>query len=297
MRSHRLFSDFSSKKAMSETTQNVGARPVNFSPSAAHHRASPAHHDSFSGNTRSLDELMILKPYFAGQPKSLSGIALRAFCLGITLACSAISMGAILFLTSSPVWRVPFFLFALSAFHFLEFWTTAEKNTLVASIGSFLLTANWPAYAIAHSAAFIECATINLFFPNRHWAPYGTGPILLLLGLVMVTVGQYVRSVAMLQAGASFNHHVQTRKKDSHELVTSGIYSIFRHPSYFGFFYWGLGTQLVMGNVLCFFAYAAVLWMFFSKRIKHEEAKLIEFFQDDYVQYRKRVGTKIPFIA
>jgi protein-S-isoprenylcysteine O-methyltransferase len=52
-----------------------------------------------------------------------------------------------------------------------------------------------------------------------------------------------------------------------------------------------------MGNVLCFFAYAAVLWMFFSKRIKHEEAKLIEFFQDDYVQYRKRVGTKIPFIA
>ncbi|CVL07847.1 protein-S-isoprenylcysteine O-methyltransferase [Fusarium proliferatum] len=282
---------------MSETTQSSGARPVNFSPSAAHHQASPTHHDSFSGHSRSLDELMILKPYFAGQPKSLSGIALRAFCLGITLACSAISMGAILFLTSSPAWRVPFFLFALSAFHFLEFWTTAEKNTLVASIGSFLLTANWPGYAIAHSAAFIECAIVNLFFPNRHWAPYGTGPILLLLGLAMVTVGQYVRSVAMLQAGASFNHHVQTRKKDSHELVTSGIYSIFRHPSYFGFFYWGLGTQLVMGNVLCFFAYAAVLWLFFSKRIKHEEAKLIEFFQSDYVQYRKRVGTKIPFIA
>ncbi|KAF1855361.1 hypothetical protein Lal_00011414 [Lupinus albus] len=250
---------------MSETMQNAGARPVNFSPSAAHHRASPTHHDSFSGNSRSLDELMILKPYFAGQP--------------------------------NPAWRVPFFLFALSAFHFLEFWTTAEKNTLVASIGSFLLTANWPGYAIAHSAAFTECAIVNLFFPNRHWAPYGTGPILLLLGLVMVTAGQYVRSVAMLQAGASFNHHVQTRKKDSHELVTSGIYSIFRHPSYFGFFYWGLGTQLVMGNILCFFAYAAVLWMFFSKRIKHEEAKLIEFFQDDYVQYRKRVGTKIPFIA
>jgi protein-S-isoprenylcysteine O-methyltransferase len=52
-----------------------------------------------------------------------------------------------------------------------------------------------------------------------------------------------------------------------------------------------------MGNVLCFFAYASVLWMFFSKRVMHEEAKLVEFFQDDYVQYRKRVGTKIPFVG
>ncbi|KAM0562105.1 hypothetical protein ACHAPJ_002549 [Fusarium lateritium] len=282
---------------MSETSPYASGRPVNFSPSPAHHRAPPAHHDSFSGNSRSLDELMTLKPFFAGQPKSLSGIALRAFCLGISLASSGIAMGTILFLTSSPVWRVPFFLFALSAFHFLEFWTTAEKNTLVASISSFLLTANWPSYAIAHTAAFVECAFVNLVFPERHWAPFGTGPVLLIVGLLMVIVGQYVRSAAMLHAGASFNHHVQTRKKDSHELITTGIYSVFRHPSYFGFFYWGLGTQLVMGNILCFFAYAGVLWMFFNNRIKHEEAKLIEFFKDDYVEYRKRVGTKIPLIG
>lgn len=113
----------------------------------------------------------------------------------------------------------------------------------------------------------------------------------------MVLVGQVVRSMAMLEAGVSFNHHVQNRKKDSHELVTTGIYSLFRHPSYFGFFYWGLGTQLVLGNVVCFFAYAYVLWKFFSSRIRHEENKLIEFFGDDYVQYRKRVGTRMPFIG
>ena len=277
---------------MSDNAPYATRRSVDSSPSTAHDNTP----NDFSSHT-SLPELLALKPFFAGQPKSLSGIALRAFCLGISLALSVVATVAILLLTSSPAWRAPFFLFALSAFHFLEFWTTAERNTLVASIDSFLLTANWPSYAIAHSAAFVECTFVSLVFPSRNWAPFGTGPLLLAIGLLMVLIGQIVRSAAMMHAGASFNHRVQSRKKASHELITTGIYSVFRHPSYFGFFYWGLGTQLVIGNVLCFFAYAAVLWFFFSRRIHHEEAKLVEFFKDDYTQYRKRVGTKIPFIS
>lgn len=283
-----------------------------FDPAAAHHAASaaasatappPAHYYPHAGSSSDSDaelpalvDVYSMKPFFPGQPKSLSGIALRAFCLGIALANSLISCLAILTFTSSPFWRAPFFLSALSAFHFLEFWTTAARNTLVAKVDSFLLTANWPSYAVAHSAAFLECALVCAFFPHRSWAPLGSGPWLLGLGLLLTIVGQLVRSAAMLHAGKSFNHLVQTRKADSHRLVTTGVYSVFRHPSYFGFFYWGLGTQLVLGNVVCFFAYAAVLWYFFSRRIRHEEAKLVEFFKDDYVQYRKRVGTGIPFI-
>ena len=238
----------------------------------------------------------LLRPYFPGQPKSLAGIALRAFCLGIALAASICAMAAILALTSSPVWRVPFFLLALSVFHFLEFWCTAERNTLVADINSFLLTANWPAYAVAHSAAFVECSVVCFFFPARSWAPLGTGPVVVLLGLAVTCLGQVVRSLAMLHAGASFNHQIQTRKANTHILVTDGIYGWMRHPSYFGFFYWGLGTQLVMGNVFCFMGYAWVLWTFFSNRIHHEEAKLVDFFKGEYVQYRQRVGTLMPFI-
>ncbi|KAH6606792.1 s-isoprenylcysteine O-methyltransferase [Trichoderma cornu-damae] len=237
-----------------------------------------------------------LRPFFPGQPKSLSGIAIRAFCLGNAFAASLVGVAAVLLFTNSPIWRVPFFVLALSAFHFLEFWTTAERNTAVASVDSFLLTANWPAYAVAHSAAFIECIVVTVFFPARSWAPFGSGRVLLLVGLSMVLVGQAVRSLAMLHAGASFNHHIQTKKAQSHLLVTTGIYGWMRHPSYFGFFYWGLGTQLVLGNALCFVAYSAVLYMFFKARIGIEEEKLVEFFGGDYVEYRKRVGTLIPFI-
>ncbi|CAJ2510223.1 Uu.00g061230.m01.CDS01 [Anthostomella pinea] len=236
------------------------------------------------------------RPYTPGQPKSLEGIAVRSFCLGITLALSVVTMITILVFTSSPLWRVPFFFGALSTFHFLEFWTTAKYNTPIANVDSFLLTANWPAYAIAHVSASVECLLSNLLFPNRSWAPFYLGHILLLIGFLMVFVGQVARSAAMVQAGQSFNHTVQSRKKDNHELVTTGLYSFVRHPSYFGFFYWGIGTQLILGNPICFVAYTAVLWKFFSNRTKHEEHYLIEFFDEDYIQYKKRVGTGMPFI-
>ncbi|KAL7921969.1 putative Isoprenylcysteine carboxyl methyltransferase [Trichoderma austrokoningii] len=238
-----------------------------------------------------------LKPFYPRQPKSLSGIALRAFCLGTAFSASIIGMVSILLLTQSPIWRVPFFLLSLSTFHFLEFWTTAEKNTAVVTTESFLLTANWPSYAIAHSAAFIECIVVTVFFPNRHWAPFNSGSLFLFAGLVLVSVGQAVRSIAMLHAGASFNHQVQTRRAESHLLVTTGIYGWLRHPSYFGFFYWGLGTQLVLGNAICFVFYAAVLCRFFRNRVRVEEEKLVQFFGDDYIDYRKRVGTLLPFIG
>lgn len=85
-----------------------------------------------------------------------------------------------------------------------------------------------------------------------------------------MAIGQFTRTTAMAHAGSNFNHTVQVKRKEGHELVTSGIFSWFRHPSYFGFFWWGLGTQVVLGNVVCFLGYAVVLWRFFASRIRSE---------------------------
>ncbi|KAM0278301.1 hypothetical protein ACHAQH_005220 [Verticillium albo-atrum] len=228
--------------------------------------------------------------YFPHRPKSLSGIALRAFLLGAALSVS--SLGAAV--SPSPYWRLPFFTAALSLFHFLEFWTTAAYNTPEADVKAFLLTANWPAYAIAHAVAVAECALTSFLLPGP-WAPAPLRTALLAAGFALVAVGQVVRSAAMITAGRSFNHTVQHRRADSHALVTSGIYAWFRHPSYFGFFWWAVGTQLVLGNVLSLCGYAFVLWKFFSGRIRHEEELLVRFFGRDYEEYRRRVGTRMPF--
>lgn len=72
------------------------------------------------------------------------------------------------------------------------------------------------------------------------------------VGLLMVIFGDCLRKAAMLTAGSNFNHIVQNEKSDTHTLVTSGVYGWFRHPSYVGWFYWSIGTQVLYLTLSCF---------------------------------------------
>ncbi|KKZ62419.1 protein-S-isoprenylcysteine O-methyltransferase [[Emmonsia] crescens] len=235
-----------------------------------------------------------------GGKKSLAGISIRSFVLGQVFGlCIVLSL--ILLKSSNPLWRAPFFLTSLSLFHFLEYYITARYSTPYASISAFLLSSNGAAYNLAHTSALAECLLSRLVLPEGYveWTSLAFGGVKMQigLGLVFMAVGQVVRSLAMVQAGTNFTHTVQSRRREGHTLVKDGIYSILRHPSYFGFFWWGLGTQLVLGNAICFFAYAIVLWKFFSSRIHREEKFLIGFFDKEYIEYRKTVRVGIPFIS
>ena len=70
-----------------------------------------------------------------------------------------------------------------------------------------------------------------------------------ILGLLLVIGGEGLRKGAMLTATTNFNHYVQHIKQDGHQLVTHGVYSISRHPSYLGWFYWSIGTQVRNINI------------------------------------------------
>ena len=100
----------------------------------------------------------------------------------------------------------------------------------------------------------------------------------------------------MLTAGSNFDHLIRVSKEDKHQLVTSGIYSLSRHPSYVGWFYWSVGTQLVLCNPLCSIAYTFVSWSFFNVRVHEEEMTLLYFFGNDYLAYQAKVPTGLPFI-
>lgn len=117
-----------------------------------------------------------------------------------------------------------------------------------------------------------------------------------LFGLVLCIGGEALRKIAMLTAGSNFDHLIRTHREDKHQLVTSGIYAVFRHPSYVGWFYWSIGTQIVLCNPLCIIAYTFASWRFFHERVYEEEITLLHFFGNQYVLYKKKVPTGLPFI-
>jgi protein-S-isoprenylcysteine O-methyltransferase len=201
-----------------------------------------------------------------GKKRSQSEISATSFFLGQALGVSLLLTYYALFIADSLLWRPPFFISALALFHFLEFFTHARWNVPNATTETFLLFNNGLAYQLAHGSAMVETIVTSVFYPE--WQSHFTAGWVQFIGLVFIVVGQLVRSTAMATAGTNFNHKVQRKRAVGHELVTDGIYGYLRHPSYFGFFWWGLGTQLVLGNCLCFFMYLAVLWRFFSRRIQ-----------------------------
>jgi hypothetical protein len=60
------------------------------------------------------------------------------------------------------------------------------------------------------------------------------------------------------------DHQIETVKTNKHVLVTNGIYKIFRHPSYFGWFVYTVSLQLMMSNFISTILFTYVSWRFFD---------------------------------
>eukprot|EP00934_Nitzschia_sp_Nitz4_P008620 Nitzschia sp. Nitz4//scaffold50_size126154//33668//34513//NITZ4_003675-RA/size126154-processed-gene-0.33-mRNA-1//1//CDS//3329553668//8610//frame0 len=177
---------------------------------------------------------------------------------------------------------------AMAIFHLSEFFVTAVFNADVTSSQSFLINHS-KAYTAAFLMASTEFSLRFLFCPNAFFPAACAGAI-------VVLVAQVVRSWAMITAGQSFNHMIQTAKKDNHVLITHGIYSVLRHPSYFGFFYWSVGTQLLLNNWRSMILFAAAAIMFFRRRIPYEEESLMAHFPGSYQKFAQSTWIGIPFV-
>ena len=93
-------------------------------------------------------------------------------------------------------------------------------------------------YHLAHSVALVEYLITLWISPSYKTHPYvtptGTYYISTLntelsniqcTGIVMVVLGQILRSGAMIHAAQSFSHTVAFRKLKDHVLVTDGVYA------------------------------------------------------------------------
>lgn len=115
--------------------------------------------------------------------------------------------------------------------------------------------------------SFVEFFIFQTYFDMKYLMPFPLNYILMIIGMLMMIVGHFFRITAEFTAGHNFNHRIQFYKDEKHELVTSGVYSISRHPSYLGWFLWAVGTQVFMLNCFCMVLYFGASWYFFSNRI------------------------------
>lgn len=250
----------------------------------------------------------ILALDFLDQQNSFGRVGVLGCCLGVVWGIH-VSCGAFLLwisFTSSfnetrrvtMAWTWCFYITAMCTFHLLEFFVTAFYNPTVVDSDSFLVNHS-KAYTVAAIVASAEF-WVRFCFGNSRAATALSKDVwwmtITMLGIVMVISSQIIRTCAMMKCGESFNHYIQALKKENHILVTDGIYRWFRHPSYLGFYYWSIGTQLVLHNPVSGLLFAIAGWKFFSQRIPYEERSLIRLFGDRYYDYVMRSYIGIPFI-
>lgn len=179
--------------------------------------------------------------------------------------------------------QLPFFLLLSSS-------SFPSHSFIYFSFAAFLINHSLE-FTIAIAASFVEYFIELLLFPSMK------GTLFLYLGIVITGSGQLLRTISQFHAGASFTHQVQETKRDEHVLVQSGPYRYIRHPGYLGWYWWAVGTQILLFNPICILGYAFYAWKFFKERIEYEEEHLATMFGKDYTDYRTRTPTYLPFIS
>jgi protein-S-isoprenylcysteine O-methyltransferase Ste14 len=120
------------------------------------------------------------------------------------------------------------------------------------------------------------------------------------------SLGSFATGAALTAAGLLFavwaRRHIGTNwsgtvtLKKEHQLITSGPYSIVRHPIYSGILLGFVGSAIAIGEWRGILAVVIALLSFLYK-LRLEERWMREHFGDAYRAYCRRVRALIPFIV
>jgi len=110
-------------------------------------------------------------------------------------------------------------------------------------------------------------------------------------GVVIYANGGALRLWPVVVLGNRFSGLVAIQP--GHQLVTNGIYSVIRHPSYLGMLMNSLGWSLAFRSGVGVLLVAFLLWPLIA-RMNAEEKLLREQFGDEYDAYRARTSRLIP---
>jgi len=129
-------------------------------------------------------------------------------------------------------------------------------------------------------------------FPD--FARYSFRPAQAWLGLVAAAAALALFYLTHRALGRNWSVTLEVR--ESHRLVTEGIYQRIRHPMYTGFWLWALAQALLLPNWAPGLSGAIGFGILYAFRVGREERLMTETFGDEYRSYVSRTARLIPYI-
>lgn len=114
------------------------------------------------------------------------------------------------------------------------------------------------------------------------------------LGFGLVVLGVIVAVSARKTLGTNWAHAAEYQVKKKQELVTTGVYSVIRHPIYACLILAYIGGQLVAQSYLVLLAVLFIAGAYYQARL--EEKLLIGHFGNAYKTYMKHSRMFIPYL-
>lgn len=92
------------------------------------------------------------------------------------------------------------------------------------------------------------------------------------------------------------NWSVTLEIRESHQLITGGVYRHVRHPMYSAFFLWAIAQALLLPNMVAGLSGLVGFGTLYLFRVGEEEAMMREAFGAQYDAYCARTKRVIPFL-
>ena len=155
---------------------------------------------------------------------------------------------------------------------------------------------------VGSDRSFVETGSMTAFFVAYYLvvrfrllevpAPVGARTAMVVAGLVVVVVGVVFNIYGRTVLKSSWAN--QIRIYEGQRLLTTGPFSVVRHPLYASLIWIFIGGSLIYSNALSLLITLGVFVPMMIVRARKEDAVLLETFGAEYEAYRDRTGMFFP---
>lgn len=168
----------------------------------------------------------------------------------------------------------------------------ALKSSILFMLDTPLERVIMQVYALFLNICLIGAAFFGWFKVNQNTAPFND--VEARLGLIIAIMAVIFHLYGQLSIGANWSGFVSVQ--ENHQLVTTGAYSLARHPIYASMLLLALAVYMMTQN-LAIFALLLSPFIFAWTRIRREERVMLELFGKSYADYHKTVGPFWPWFS